>query len=66
MKPSRLSYAVKVSEAKIDCGVSPSSSLEKNRLLSFSGVTPGIGLSPPASRVRIVTGRPPAQATIWR
>jgi hypothetical protein len=27
-------------------------------LLSPSGVRPGIGLSPPASRVRMVTGRP--------
>ena len=30
--------------------------------LSPSGVRPGIGLSPPASSVRIVTGRPSAQA----
>jgi cell division protease FtsH len=45
--------------------------LEENNVIisglaSPSMVTPGIGLSPPASRVRMVTGRPCAQASSRR
>ena len=38
----------------------------RNGLLSPAGVSPGIGLSPPASSVRMTTGRPCAHSAIRR